>query len=920
MSRKETLNINHIVSRLALWAKKLPFLPAGALYLLTTHKESTVSIGSRLERHARVFPEKTAILYKDKKYTHKRFNEISNQIAHCLLAKGVKKGDTVALFLENRPELMFCIAALAKIGAVAGLLNTSQKGDVLAHSIGLIQPKYLLFGGELLQPLQTTLPLIALNREQIYYIPDDEKPQSVVEYTNIAIDSSKYPSSNPATTRHVKAGDACYYIFTSGTTGLPKASIMTHLRWMRASASFGSLALNMTPDDVIYISLPLYHNNALTVAWSAAVSGGSAIAISRKFSASKFWEETRKFKATAFCYIGELCRYLINQPQKENDKDNPVVKIVGNGLRPDIWQEFKQRFGIEQVYEFYAASESNLSFTNYFNFDYTVGFSLPGRFCLVEYDIDVEEVKKDSRGYLIPVKRGGTGLLLIQISELFPFDGYTDEKANEKKLIRNAFSQGDLWFNSGDLMKDVGFWHSQFVDRLGDTFRWKGENISTYEVELTINRSPQVRESIVYGVTVPGAEGRAGMAALIVEEESATAGFDFSTFSKMLKSSLPAYAIPLFIRILKNIETTGTFKYKKGNLKKQAYDIHTVEDEIYFLHPKEKDYRRLDQQLFEQIPKLVTGGTSFLTTSGDKQRISSQRPDSSSFLFRLLEKNFSLTDFIQLAKQVVVPEELNQVIDRNPKQVNAFGYDPWGFNPDIFKIITTFYKIFYDHYFRVEVSGYENIPPDGRVFIIANHAGQLPIDGGLLGVALSTNPSNPRVPRIMVERFLSAVPFVGNILNRYGAIIGDPENCIKILQKEEAVIVFPEGVRGSGKLFHKRYKLQRFGTGFMHIAMNHKTPIIPVGITGSEETMPSIADIKPLARLLGIPYAPLTVPVPLPSKIFIKFGKRLDFTGPVESEVRVQENVDMVKAEIASLIQLGLKERKAYYGKKYFPS
>jgi citronellyl-CoA synthetase len=909
VNEAEPINLNKLVSRTRLWLKKLPFVPTGIKYLLTTSKESRISIGSRLEDNARDYPDHPAILYKDERYTYSQFNETVNRYAHCLADLGIGKGDTVAILMENRPAILFCVAAAAKLGAVAGLLNTSQRGDTLIHSIKVIKPKVFVCGSELLHALLDVQDRVELDSDSIYFVPDDEKDGPATSFRNLADLAHTYGTANPAATAAVKAGDACYYIFTSGTTDLPKASVMTHLRWLKASAAFGSLALHMTPEDVIYISLPFYHNNALTVAWSSAISGGSAVAIRRKFSASNFWADTRKYNATAFCYIGELCRYLINQPEQPNDRDNPVIKIVGNGLRPDIWTTFKERFGIEEVYEFYAASESNLAFTNFLNFDSTIGFTLPGRYCLVEYDVDEDELKRDEDGFLIPVKKGGTGLLLIQVSDRFPYDGYTDKKASEKKLIRNAFKKGDTWFNSGDLVKDVGLFHSQFVDRLGDTFRWKGENVSTYEVELVINRSPNVLESIVYGVTIPGADGRAGMAALILDPDKGLP--DLDAFYRLLKTSLPGYSIPLFLRVLSDVETTGTFKYKKGNLKKEGWDPGVVSDELYFLDPVKERYIKLDAYNAGQVVQKVTGYSKAVTE--DHRSIAYQTPAQSSLLFKFIENKLPLLDFVKLFKDLVVPPEIEQVINRNPKQVNEFGYDAWGFNPDVFKIITTFYKFFFDEYFKVEVTGLENVPPDGRVFIIANHSGQLPIDGGLLAVALSTNPHHPRIPRIMVERFLTDVPFAGNILNRYGAIIGDPDNCIKILQKEEAVIVFPEGVRGSGKLFRDRYQLQRFGNGFMHIAMDHRTPIVPVGIVGCEETMPSLADIKPLARLLNIPYFPLTVPFPLPSKVYIHFGKPMHFNPEQDSEDAVTARVDEVKESINDLIRLGLQQRKKYY-------
>lgn len=261
----------------------------------------------------------------------------------------------------------------------------------------------------------------------------------------------------------------------------------------------------------------------------------------------------------------------------------------------------------------------------------------------------------------------------------------------------------------------------------------------------------------------------------------------------------------------------------------------------------------------------------------------------------------------------LVTPEVEAVLSRTPKPVGSFGYDPWGYNENMAKIGLGVAKLLYEKYFRVTAHGLENIPKTGRVLIVPNHSGQLPMDGVLVGYALSTNELAPRTPRAMIERFFPTVPYLGNVLNGLGAVIGDPVNCVKMLEAEEAIIVFPEGVRGSGKLHKQRYQLQRFGNGFMHLAMQQKTPIIPCGIVGCEETMPAIANIKPLAKLLGIPYAPVAPLLPLPARVYLNFGEPMVFQGNVDNEELVTERVEQVKAEIRRLIDKGLKERTKIY-------
>ena len=266
-----------------------------------------------------------------------------------------------------------------------------------------------------------------------------------------------------------------------------------------------------------------------------------------------------------------------------------------------------------------------------------------------------------------------------------------------------------------------------------------------------------------------------------------------------------------------------------------------------------------------------------------------------------------------LLKTAFVTPDVEEAHNRITKEVGSFGYDAWGYSRDGAEIGLGVFKKLYDNYFRVEAEGVENIPTEGRVLIIANHSGQLPLDGALIAIAVATNPHGPRAPRIMIERFFPTVPFVGNLLNMGGAVIGDPVNCIRMLRREECVVVFPEGIRGSGKLFKKRYKLQRFGFGFMHIAMETDTPIVPVGVVGCEETMPSLANVKPLAKMLGLPYVPVTIPVPLPSKVYLRFGKPLDFSGVVKTEKQVIENVETVKDAIRGLIDEGLSQKQGWF-------
>ena len=265
-------------------------------------------------------------------------------------------------------------------------------------------------------------------------------------------------------------------------------------------------------------------------------------------------------------------------------------------------------------------------------------------------------------------------------------------------------------------------------------------------------------------------------------------------------------------------------------------------------------------------------------------------------------------------KEKLVSKELDEKINQIRKPVGSLGYDPWGYNTDTVKIGYALVKQLYDKYFRVEAHGTEKVPSKGPVLIIANHSGQLPIDGILIGFALATRDKEPRMPRAMIERFFPTVPWLGNVLNQVGAVLGDPINCAKMLDNGEAVIVFPEGVRGSGKLYRDRYQLKRFGNGFMHLAMKYNAPIVPVGVVGCEETIPAISNLKPVAKSLGIPYFPVALPMVLPAKVILNFGDPLYFPANEDlTEEEVTRQVEQVKSAISELIDQGLSERKRLF-------
>jgi citronellyl-CoA synthetase len=582
--------------------KYLPKVP-GTIKALGEVKKMTsdakMSLGIILEENAAKYGDSPAIKFEDLSYSHNEFNSIANQYAHYLLSIGVQRGETVIAFLENRPEILFIIAAVSKIGAVVSLINPHQRGPVLMHSVGLAPSKHFIIGEELVEAFEETKPELNLSSDVgFYYLPDKgagSVPDGYQDWNQLIKDCD---TQNLPITADITMQEPFAYLFTSGTTGMPKAAITVHGRWVGPSKIFGKVLFNLTVKDTVYIPLPFYHGTAMYVGWPSATGGGAAVAIRRTFSTSQFWADVKKFKATGFVYIGELCRYLLEQPVSPDDGKNTIKKIIGNGLRIDNWMEFKSRFKIPFIYEFYGASESNIAFTNLLNMDCTVGLC-PVEYAVVKYDIEAEEPISDENGLLQRVEKGEAGLLLGQITDETPFVGYTDEQETERKILRDVFEPGDAWFDSGDLMRDIGFKHAQFVDRLGDTFRWKGQNVSTTEVEAVVNSFEQISQSAVYGAIIPGTDGRVGMTAIVGYEPPEK--FDLVGFYSTLSSKLPVYAIPAFIRFKTEFDYTPTMKLKKAGLKKEGFDLKQVSDPLYVCLPGSKEYVALTDELFQKI-------------------------------------------------------------------------------------------------------------------------------------------------------------------------------------------------------------------------------------------------------------------------------------------------------------------------------
>lgn len=561
--------------------------------------EKNISLGKIIEVNANQYPQNIAIKYEDREYTYQQFNEWVNKYANHFISLGIQQGEVINVMLENRPEILFVIAAMSKIGAIASLINTRQRAATLTHSLTISDVRFYVIGEELFDAFQEVKSNLNLNEKHKLYFVVDRGEMSIPEgYIDLIEATSNQNSDNPSSTLKMKGKYTYAYIFTSGTTGLPKAAHIRNMHTAGARIGWGKLAFHMESDDVIYICLPLFHSNAIHVGWAAALYNAATVAIGRRFSVRNFWKDCIRYGATCFNYIGEVCRYLYNQPPSPLDKQHNVYKIGGNGLRPEIWNEFKERFGIKEVYEHYGMTEMMGMFCNYLNLDKTLGICFDP-YAIVKYDLDNDEIILNNEGYCQKVEEGEAGLFLLKMRDQYTFAGYTDEKSTKKKILHNVFEKGDAWYHTGDMLRNIGYYHAQFVDRLGDTFRWKGENVSTTEVEEVISLFDQIELSTVYGVQIPGTEGRAGMASIKSKKEPNE--FSFNKFLKIIEKNLPKYAIPQFIRFLSDLSTTSTHKIQKTHLKNESFDITKISDPIFVLLPNSSEYVPLTDKIFQDI-------------------------------------------------------------------------------------------------------------------------------------------------------------------------------------------------------------------------------------------------------------------------------------------------------------------------------
>jgi fatty-acyl-CoA synthase len=552
-----------------------------------------------VEDWSRRQPDRPALISEAGTLSYRALAERINRYARWALSAGIETGDTVCLLMPSRPDYIAAWLGISKVGGIVALINTKLVGLSLSHCINVADADHVILADELGGIFETALPY--LNRAPKIWIHGGHGDEARID---AALEQMDGGALSPAERRGVRIDDRALLIYTSGTTGLPKAAGISHRRILNWGGWFAGLT-GASPEDRLYDCLPVYHSVGGIVAPCSMLSAGGSVVLSDKFSASNFWHDIVRWDCTLFQYIGELCRYLLKAPVSEFESRHRLRLACGNGLRGDIWEAFQARFSIPQILEFYAATEGNFSLYNVEGRPGAIGRIPPllaHRFpaAIVRIDAETGVPLRNQDGLCIACVQGEVGEAVGRIGTADAgggrFEGYTDVTETEKKILRDVLASGDAWFRTGDLMRldEAGFFH--FVDRLGDTFRWKGENVATSEVNEAVADCPGVVDATVYGVAIPGADGRAGMAAVVADGR-----FDLSEFRDRLSRRLPAYACPVILRFCAFLDATETFKQKKHQLVREGFDPRLLTDPLFFRDPKSGAYRPLDAAIYARI-------------------------------------------------------------------------------------------------------------------------------------------------------------------------------------------------------------------------------------------------------------------------------------------------------------------------------
>ena len=559
------------------------------------------TFGLIIDELAATYYDRLAIISDTQNITYSRLAALTNQYARWCLINGVNKGECVALLMPNNPEYIPIWSGISRVGGIAALINPNLRGQALAHCLDIVSPIHVIVAAEVVEEYRSILPLARKPAKLWIHAQSANGKSALCD----AVDSLPTDPLTPAEAPAVNLSDSALYIFTSGTTGLPKAANVSHRRIIEWSYWFAGL-MNTQMEDRMYNCLPMYHSVGGIVAPGCVLVSGGSVVIRTKFSAGQFWDDVANTGCTLFQYIGELCRYLINAPSHPRENSHQLRICCGNGLGGDIWNKFKSRFKIPRIIEFYAATEGSFSLFNVEGKPGVIG-RLPAfmrhrsPIAIVKFDYDSGCPVRDHYGFCIRCEANEPGEAIGRLSfgkadVQNRFEGYAGVTDNEEKIIRNVFSHDDAWFRTGDLMKMDKTGYFEFIDRIGDTFRWKGENVSTLEVESVIASYPGIEDVTAYGVRIPSFDGRAGMAAIVTNDT-----FDPASFYAFVSERLPSYARPLFTRIVDNLSMTETFKRNKRKLVEEGFDRSIVRDVVLVCDEKARAYVPMTAERLVQI-------------------------------------------------------------------------------------------------------------------------------------------------------------------------------------------------------------------------------------------------------------------------------------------------------------------------------
>ncbi|XP_047544879.1 long-chain fatty acid transport protein 4-like isoform X1 [Vanessa atalanta] len=557
-------------------------------------------------------PNKPCFLFQDEVWTFKEVEDYSLRVTAVLKKHGVKKGSIVGLLVNNSPQMPALWLGNARLGGITPLINTNQRGNALLHSISVAKCDVLIFSDEYQSAMQDISSQLdpALKLFKFSHRPlNTTKAEKNASGDGISDLTSLLEITPPAPWSLADADGfqgKLLYIYTSGTTGLPKAAVISNSRFVFMACGLHNMRLNSS--DIVYCPLPLYHTAGGVVSVGQALVFGCTVVLKSKFSASQYFPDCAKYKATAAHYIGEMCRYVLATPPSPADKQHNVRVIYGNGLRPQIWTEFVTRFNIKYVTEFYGATEGNANIANTDGTPGAIGFVsriFPKVYpiAIIKVDQETGEPIRDASGLCQFAQADEPGVFVGKISPNNPtreYLGYVDKAASDKKVVRDVFTHGDAAFISGDILVADELGYLYFRDRTGDTFRWRGENVSTSEVEAAISTVADHRDAVVYGVMVPNTEGRAGMCGIVDRDGT----LDLQRLARDLARDLPPYARPVFLRVMASMDMTGTFKMKKTDLQREGFNPSLVKDDkLYYLDLKQGKYLPLGSEEYEKILK-----------------------------------------------------------------------------------------------------------------------------------------------------------------------------------------------------------------------------------------------------------------------------------------------------------------------------